>query len=105
MKNLILARNLNLSVSSTSTIKRNLTTTNNLCKYISPYDNPMPKDTEAPNVFKLAEWQKVKWKGSGLDVEIKKLQRDDSYCSNPVKAKLLSESKLQSFHDAIKTKG
>ena len=37
MKNLILIKNLSI------TTKRSFKTTNQLCKFISPYDNPMPK--------------------------------------------------------------
>lgn len=93
MKNLILIKNLP---------KRTLTTTSQQFKYISPYDNPTPKDVDAPNVFKKAPHQKVRLIGSGFYKDVEKLQKDDHYVSNPTKAKYLANSKLRSFYDRIK---
>lgn len=96
MKSLILAQHLS---------RRTLTTTSQQCKYISPYDNPMPKDKDAPNVLKFVKHQIVNRKTKGFDKEVLKLQRDDHYISNPEKAKCLANSKLRSFYDTIKAKG
>lgn len=96
MKSLLLAQNLS---------RRSLTTSATQCKYISPYDNPMPKDVNAPNVLKWVKHQVVHRKTKGFDKEVMKLQKDDHYISNPEKAKYLANSKLKSFYDTIKTKG
>ena len=96
MKGLILAQHLS---------RRTLTTGSQQCKYISPYDNPMPKDVNAPNVLKYVKHQVVQRKGKGFDKEVLKLQSDDHYISDPQKARYLANSKLRSFYDTIKGKG
>ena len=96
MKNLLLAQHLT---------RRTLTTTSQQCKYISPYDNPMPKDVNAPNVLKYVKHQEIKRMTKGFDKEVLKVQRDDHYISNPEKARHLANSKLRSFYDSIKAKG
>ena len=96
MKNLLLVQHLS---------RRTLTTGSVQCKYISPYDNPMPKDKDAPNVLKKVKHQMVSRKTKGFDKEVSKLQKDDHYISNPEKARYLANSKLKSFYDTIKAKG